>query len=146
MCMPYTSRDEITTAIQSTMRMCQDDELRPEFVPPPCSTTCCSLTFHLRDISEYEIDSQMMTTLRGSPPLDILIRTSGVKRLSDFLLWQVCQLDVFLFDIRSDPLLVRHARTHKFTLPMHIGPNSACVTSSLSFCHISKKYGPHGVN
>lgn len=25
----------------------------------------------------------------GSPPLDILIRTSGVKRLSDYMLWQV---------------------------------------------------------
>ena len=30
-----------------------------------------------------------MTSLAGSPPLDILIRTSGVKRLSDYLLWQV---------------------------------------------------------
>ncbi len=30
-----------------------------------------------------------MTTVAGSPPLDILIHTSGVKRLSDFLLWQV---------------------------------------------------------
>ena len=31
-----------------------------------------------------------MTSLGGSPPLDILIRSSGVKRLSDFLMWQVC--------------------------------------------------------
>ena len=31
-----------------------------------------------------------------SPPLDILVRTSGVKRLSDFLLWQVIlSLNVF---------------------------------------------------
>ncbi len=30
-----------------------------------------------------------MTTLAGSPPLDIIVRTSGVKRLSDFFLWQV---------------------------------------------------------
>jgi ditrans,polycis-polyprenyl diphosphate synthase len=30
----------------------------------------------------------MMTNLAGSPPLDILVRSSGVKRLSDFLMWQ----------------------------------------------------------
>ena len=30
-----------------------------------------------------------MTTLGGSPPLDIWVRSSGVKRLSDFLVWQV---------------------------------------------------------
>jgi undecaprenyl diphosphate synthase len=30
-----------------------------------------------------------MLTARGSPPLDILVRTSGAKRLSDFMLWQV---------------------------------------------------------
>jgi ditrans,polycis-polyprenyl diphosphate synthase len=27
-------------------------------------------------------------SVSGSPPLDILVRTSGVSRLSDFLLWQ----------------------------------------------------------
>ena len=30
-----------------------------------------------------------MTSTAGSPPLDILVRSSGVKRLSDYLLWQV---------------------------------------------------------
>lgn len=30
-----------------------------------------------------------MTSAVGSPPIDILVRTSGVKRLSDFLTWQV---------------------------------------------------------
>ena len=40
-------------------------------------------------ITEEDIERYMMTTLGGSPPLDILIRSSGVKRLSDFLMWQV---------------------------------------------------------
>lgn len=42
-----------------------------------------------RYITEKEIDSQLGISLGGSPPLDILVRTSGVKRLSDFMLWQV---------------------------------------------------------
>lgn len=44
-----------------------------------------------RDITEKVIEEHLMTSYSrsGSPPLDILIRTSGVKRLSDFLLWQV---------------------------------------------------------
>ena len=42
-----------------------------------------------RDISVKDIENNLMTSLGGSPPLDIVIRTSGVKRLSDFLLWQV---------------------------------------------------------
>ena len=29
-----------------------------------------------------------MTSLSGSPPLDVLVRTSGVQRLSDYMLWQ----------------------------------------------------------
>jgi ditrans,polycis-polyprenyl diphosphate synthase len=41
------------------------------------------------NITEKDIDAQLMTSRVGCPPLDILIRTSGVKRLSDFLLWQV---------------------------------------------------------
>ena len=40
-------------------------------------------------ITEEDLERYMMTNLAGSPPLDILIRSSGVKRLSDFLMWQV---------------------------------------------------------
>lgn len=40
-------------------------------------------------IAEEDIEKYMMTSLAGSPPLDILVRSSGVKRLSDFLMWQV---------------------------------------------------------
>jgi len=43
------------------------------------------------DITEKDIEDNLLTSLGGSPPLDILIRTSGVKRLSDFLLWQCCE-------------------------------------------------------
>lgn len=46
-----------------------------------------------------------MTSLSGSPPLDILIRTSGVKRLSDYMMWQVSSLRA-------------HLPTHTLTNPL----------------------------
>ncbi|PPR01663.1 hypothetical protein CVT26_013104 [Gymnopilus dilepis] len=68
--MSYTSRDEIATAVSSCVR----EALRDDLADPR--------------ITEKDIDSQLMTSLGGSPPLDILIRPSGVKRLSDYMLWQ----------------------------------------------------------
>ena len=54
------------------------------------SLECSSISWlFISIISEKDIDDNLMTSLGNSPPLDILIRTSGVKRLSDFLLWQV---------------------------------------------------------
>lgn len=43
-----------------------------------------------REITPEMIELNLYTV--DSPPLDILIRTSGVNRLSDFLLWQVRRL------------------------------------------------------
>ena len=39
------------------------------------------------DISEETLEDNMY--MAGTPKLDILVRTSGVARLSDFMLWQV---------------------------------------------------------
>lgn len=38
------------------------------------------------DIDENMLESKMY--FGGNPPLDILVRTSGVERFSDFMLWQ----------------------------------------------------------
>lgn len=65
-CFPYTSRDEMTHAIKSVVKKSVEN---PDLV-----------------IDENSIDNALYTG--DSPPLDLLIRTSGTYRLSDFLLWQ----------------------------------------------------------
>ncbi|UZJ54636.1 hypothetical protein CBS101457_003956 [Exobasidium rhododendri] len=61
-CIPYSSKDEMAYSINR----CSDNRSG--------------------SISVSDIESNMM--LAHSPPLDILVRTSGVCRLSDFMLWQ----------------------------------------------------------
>lgn len=36
-----------------------------------------------------DIDTLAKNLTAGTPPLDMLVRTSGVNRISDFLLWQL---------------------------------------------------------
>ncbi|TIC07512.1 Thioesterase/thiol ester dehydrase-isomerase [Wallemia mellicola] len=63
-CMPYTSRDEMSSAMQVSGS----------------------------DKKVYQ--KNLMTA--NSPPLDILIRTSGVNRFSDYLMWQASHQNTFI--------------------------------------------------
>jgi len=74
-CCPYTSREEITHSLREIVSMVERGELDVE------------------DIDEGIIEKNLYT--RGCPKPDLLIRTSGVKRLSDFLLWQVFSSKTF---------------------------------------------------
>lgn len=67
-CLAYTSRDEIRHAVQELAWGVEQGLLQPS------------------DVSESLIDKCLYTC--KSPHPDILIRTSGEVRLSDFLLWQ----------------------------------------------------------
>lgn len=65
-CFPYTARDEIATAIRgSVLESVADPDV---------------------EFDEDLISKHLFTA--DSPPLEMLIRTSGTYRLSDFLLWQ----------------------------------------------------------
>lgn len=150
-CFPYTSRDEITTAIREVVKEymepvtklptsrsfsqnhiaqnirsnrlgtlqeeadgeedCPEALASSQDLEPPMNTnsvysssttlnngspnasgspqSSAKNTSAFRDpeqITAATLDSHMYTT--NSPPLDLLIRTSGVERLSDFMLWQ----------------------------------------------------------
>ncbi|KAG0703769.1 Decaprenyl diphosphate synthase-like protein [Suillus ampliporus] len=73
-CAPYASHHEITLAVQSVVQQALDKD-----------------NFDSSTITEQSIEENLLITLGGSPPLDIFIRTSGVKRLSGFLQWQCCE-------------------------------------------------------
>jgi ditrans,polycis-polyprenyl diphosphate synthase len=59
--------------------------LHPEGSPPSDSREG-SVYPDPETITAETIENHLFTA--GDPPLDLLVRTSGVKRLSDFMLWQ----------------------------------------------------------
>ncbi|PVH99012.1 undecaprenyl diphosphate synthase family protein-like protein [Periconia macrospinosa] len=142
-CFPYTSRDEITTAVKSTVEQYSTpidtvqtpskrtfseshitQHIRKQMVGedkdgPPAqdhsrsaspaaksigdsnsSATSTAINssekgdvpspgpsyLDAETISIETLNNNMLTA--GAPPLDLLVRTSGVERLSDFMLWQ----------------------------------------------------------
>lgn len=70
-CFPYTSRDEMTNLIKTIV---SESIKQPDYI-----------------IDESTIENHLYT--KDSPSLDLLIRTSGTFRLSDFLLWQCVSSD-----------------------------------------------------
>ena len=74
----YSARWEITNAMQAAVRKAQAGALKAE------------------DVNE-ELVSSLMTTA-GMPDPDLLIRTSGELRISNFLLWQLAYSELYFTD------------------------------------------------
>ena len=74
----YGSREEITRAARTLARRVRDGTLAPE------------------DIDEDAVASALGTA--GIPDPDLLIRTSGEMRLSNFLLWQLAYTELYVTD------------------------------------------------
>ena len=75
----YGSRDEITRAVRKIADDCTAGKINPE------------------DISE-EIISESLDTAKIPDP-DLLIRTSGEIRLSNYLLWQLAYTEFYFTDV-----------------------------------------------
>lgn len=75
----YGSRDELSRAARKLATLCVDGVLRPE------------------DITADHIEQQLYTA--GLPDPDLLIRTGGEARLSNFLLWQASYSEMYFTDI-----------------------------------------------
>jgi len=72
----YGGREEIARAARRLARRVRDGELRPE------------------QIDEDVFESALMTA--GIPDPDLLIRTSGEMRISNFLLWQLAYTELYV--------------------------------------------------
>jgi undecaprenyl diphosphate synthase len=75
----YGGREELVEAAKSIARAAKRGELDPE------------------SIDEATIDRYTFT--HDLPPLDLLVRTSGEMRLSNFLLWQVAYAEIVVTDV-----------------------------------------------
>lgn len=74
----YSSRWEITKAVRAIAKNVKDGKLNPE------------------EIDESVINEHLCTL--GIPDPELLIRTSGEQRISNFLLWQIAYAELYFTD------------------------------------------------
>ena len=77
-CISYGARAELVRAMQTLAKLAQENVLRPE------------------DIGEELISNSLYTN--GLPDPDLIIRTSGEFRISNFLLWQAAYSEFYVTD------------------------------------------------
>ncbi len=75
----YGSRDEMIRAIQKMGQAIRSGQLEPD------------------DITEQTLSDYLDT--RGIPDPDLMIRTSGEQRLSNYLLWQMAYTEFYFTDV-----------------------------------------------
>jgi len=74
----YGGRWDILQAAQAIAQRVQRGELEPEAIDEQCFSQLLSLA--------------------GTPPLDLLIRTGGEHRISNFLLWDMAYTELYFDD------------------------------------------------
>ena len=74
----YGGRDEIVRMVREIAKRTRDGKIDPDSITPDL-------------ISEY-------LYTKGMPDPDLLIRTSGEMRISNFLLWQIAYTEIFITD------------------------------------------------
>lgn len=75
----YGSREEIRTMVKLISKKVHDKELTPE------------------DITDEVINNHLYTF--DLPDVDLLIRTSGEQRISNFLLWQIAYAELYFCEV-----------------------------------------------
>jgi undecaprenyl diphosphate synthase len=86
----YGARDEIVDACRSLARAVQSGDLQPD------------------EIDQKRIAGSLYTA--GLPDPDLLIRTAGEMRISNFLLWQVSYAELYVTDVLWPDFRAEHLK------------------------------------
>ncbi|MBO4621145.1 MAG: isoprenyl transferase [Paludibacteraceae bacterium] len=78
----YSSRWEITKAMRDVTKLAIEGKVKPE------------------EIDEQFVSAHLSTGLQDIPDPDLLIRTSGELRISNFLLWQIAYSELYFTPCR----------------------------------------------
>ena len=84
----YGGRSEIVEAARSIAEDVRGGRLRPD------------------EVDEATFAARLQTT--GQPDPDLLIRTSGEMRISNFLLWQIAYAEIWVTDVLWPDFRRRH--------------------------------------
>lgn len=76
--MNYGGKAEITRAAKNLASLVKENKLTPD------------------EINEEKLESELYTA--NQPDIDLLIRTSGEYRISNFMLWQIAYAEIFITD------------------------------------------------
>jgi len=75
----YGGREELTNSLKQIAEKVKNNIISPE------------------DIDESVINEHLYT--RGLPEVDLLIRTSGEKRISNFMLWKIAYAELYFSEV-----------------------------------------------
>ncbi len=118
----YGSRAELADAMQSIAREVQAGRLAPA------------------DVTEAVIDVHLYTA--GMPEPDLLIRTAGEMRLSNFLLWQISYAEIWVTDCCWPDFDERSYTRPSVTTPHAIDDSEVCLVNL--FHMVERKKIPRG--